>query len=644
MLHPGSTLPPEGARRTAAHDLPRFAPSSKARLSACSSPASSICSGRASALPRSSCWRMPARGVEVPRAQTCCGQPAYNSGDRGDAAAIARQVIEAFEGYDYVVAPSGSCAGMLQAALSASCSPTIPTCAERAEALAAKSYELDVVPGRCARRRRASMRPIDGTRHLSRFLLGPARARRQRGSRGGCSRSVEGLTLVELTESEVCCGFGGTFSRQISGDLRRHRRGQERRTSPPPAPTRVLAGDLGCLMQHRRQAARATARQVEARHVAEVLAGMTDDAGDRRAAARRELSRHGRPRRRLQGTTPRAALADARAAAGAAATSSAASSSSARTADAKLPEFEALRDEARDIKDHTLAHLDLYLEAYEREGDRERRPGALRADRRRGARHRAQASAARPAPRSSPRASRWSAEEIALNDHLEADGIDAGRDRSRRIHHPAPPRAAEPHHRAGDPSQQGADRGGFPPRPHAISPRERDARPSRAISCAEARAVLREKFLAADVGITGANFLIAETGSSVIVTNEGNGDLTQTLPRMHIVIASIEKIVPTLEDAAHDPARCWRARRPARRSPPTRPSRPARAATAIRTARAQYHVVLLDNGRSEMLGGEFQRHAALHPLRRLPQPLPGLCTRSAATPMAGSIPGRWARC
>src|SRR6185295_7445625 len=65
----------------------------------------------------------------------------------------------------------------------------------------------------------------------------------------------------------------------------------------------------------------------------------------------------------------------------------------------------------------------------------------------------------------------------------------------------------------------------------------------------EARQVLRQKFLDADVGITGANFLIAETGSSVIVTNEGNGDLTQTLPKMHIVLASLEKVVPTLEDA-----------------------------------------------------------------------------------------------
>src|SRR5690606_2039665 len=67
---------------------------------------------------------------------------------------------------------------------------------------------------------------------------------------------------------------------------------------------------------------------------------------------------------------------------------------------------------------------------------------------------------------------------------------------------------------------------------------------------AEARAILREKFLAADVGITGGNFLVAETGTVVLVTNEGNGDLSLTLPRVHIVLAGIEKLVPTLDDAA----------------------------------------------------------------------------------------------
>jgi L-lactate dehydrogenase complex protein LldF len=117
--------------------------------------------------------------------------------------------------------------------------------------------------------------------------------------------------------------------------------------------------------------------------------------------------------------------------------------------------------------------------------------------------------------------------------------------------------------------------------------------------------VLRKKFLAADVGITGANFLIAETGSSVIVTNEGNGDLSQTLPKAHIVLASIEKVVPTLEDAntlLRVLARSATGRDfsayttfstgPRRRDDPDGPG--------------EYHVVILDNGRSAMLGSQFQ--------------------------------------
>ena len=121
----------------------------------------------------------------------------------------------------------------------------------------------------------------------------------------------------------------------------------------------------------------------------------------------------------------------------------------------------------------------------------------------------------------------------------------------------------------------------------------------------EARTMLRQKFLAADVGITGANFLIAETGSSVIVTNEGNGDLTQLLPRTHIVIASIEKLVPTLEDASTLIRLLARSATgqeittyttfstgPRREGDPDGPD--------------AYHVVLLDNGRSEMLGTEFR--------------------------------------
>ncbi|MBL4614521.1 MAG: lactate utilization protein, partial [Magnetovibrio sp.] len=121
----------------------------------------------------------------------------------------------------------------------------------------------------------------------------------------------------------------------------------------------------------------------------------------------------------------------------------------------------------------------------------------------------------------------------------------------------------------------------------------------------EARDELREKFLVADVGITGANFLIAETGTAMIVTNEGNGDLTQSLPPVHIALTSIEKVVPTLEDATlllRLLARTATGQEqtvyntfftgPKRDGDPDGPQ--------------EYHVVLLDNGRSELLGSEFR--------------------------------------
>ena len=121
----------------------------------------------------------------------------------------------------------------------------------------------------------------------------------------------------------------------------------------------------------------------------------------------------------------------------------------------------------------------------------------------------------------------------------------------------------------------------------------------------EARAVLRDRFLAADVGITGANFLIAETGTSIIVTNEGNGDLTQILPKSHIVLASIEKIVPTLEDARQILRVLARSATGQDMSVYTTFSTGPRRAGDL-DGPENYHVVILDNGRSAMLGTEFQ--------------------------------------
>ena len=121
----------------------------------------------------------------------------------------------------------------------------------------------------------------------------------------------------------------------------------------------------------------------------------------------------------------------------------------------------------------------------------------------------------------------------------------------------------------------------------------------------EARSVLRERFVTADVGITGANFLVAETGANVIVTNEGNGDLTSCLPRVHIVTAGIEEIVPSLDDLAvllRVLARSATGQEfSAYTSLYSGPRRPGDM-----EGPEAYHVVLLDNGRSRLLGGQYQ--------------------------------------
>ena len=209
--------------------------------------------------------------VEVPRTQTCCGQPAYNSGDRDDAKAVARQVIGAFTGYDYVVAPSGSCAGMVKVHYPALFADEPETRAQ-AEDLAARTWELvsflaDVrgmteVQARwdkCATYHDA----CSGLRELAvkeqpRRLLA----------------SVAGLRLVELPRAEVCCGFGGTFCikyPEISDKMVTDKVEDVAATGADA----VLAGDLGCLLNIAGRLTR-LGIPIEARHVAEVLAGMTD--------------------------------------------------------------------------------------------------------------------------------------------------------------------------------------------------------------------------------------------------------------------------------------------------------------------------------------------------------------------------------
>ena len=269
---------------------------------------------------------------------------------------------------------------------------------------------------------------------------------------------------------------------------------------------------------------------------------------------------------------------------------------------ARLPEFEALRDAARDIKDHTLDHLDLYLERYEARvtaqgGQVHWCPSA--AD----ARKAVLDICRRVGARTVTKGKSMIAEEIALNQHLEENGItpvetDLGEYIIQLRHEPPSHIIAPAVHLTKDIIEADfrAEHTEFPPERSLSEPRE---------LVDEARQILRDSFLAADVGITGANFLIAETGSSVIVTNEGNGDLTQVLPKVHIVVASLEKVVPTFEDAATILRVLARSATGQECSTYTTFSTgPKRAED--RDGPEEYHVILLDNGRSEMLAGRFR--------------------------------------
>lgn len=209
--------------------------------------------------------------VEVPRAQTCCGQPAYNSGDRATTRALLDSYLEAFAGYDYVVVPSGSCGGMLREHM-----PHLfdddPNLRARADALAAKTYELisfltDVrgvtstdaayagtvtYHDSCA-----GLREL-GVKAQPRALLG----------------QVAGLTLAEMAEPEVCCGFGGTFCVKYPDISTRMVSDKARDIAATGADT-LLAGDMGCLLNMAGRLHR-EGSPIKVRHIAEVLAGMTE--------------------------------------------------------------------------------------------------------------------------------------------------------------------------------------------------------------------------------------------------------------------------------------------------------------------------------------------------------------------------------
>jgi L-lactate dehydrogenase complex protein LldE len=210
--------------------------------------------------------------VEVPPTQTCCSQPAYNGGDKADAKVIARQVIKAFSGFDYVVAPSGSCAGMLRAhyrELFADEPDFLPEVTEFAE----RCYELvSFLTDVLGVERVAARYPGTVTYHDACSGLRELGIRAQPRQ---LLRSVAGLSLKELPGADVCCGFGGTFCIKYPDISERIASDKIAAATATGADT-LLAGDLGCLLNMAGTASR-HGKRLRVRHVAEVLADMSGD-------------------------------------------------------------------------------------------------------------------------------------------------------------------------------------------------------------------------------------------------------------------------------------------------------------------------------------------------------------------------------
>lgn len=272
-----------------------------------------------------------------------------------------------------------------------------------------------------------------------------------------------------------------------------------------------------------------------------------------------------------------------------------------RNAVDSLPEFEALKQAARELKEHTLHHLDFYLERYEQavaaaggqvhwaSTTEEAREIILKICRNAGAKRVTKGKS-------------MVGEEMGINEALERAGFepvetDLGEYIIQLAKEPPSHIIAPAVHKTKD---QITDLFHAHHQKYGLTGRVTEV----AAIVNEARTVLRDKFLSADVGITGANFLIAETGSSIIVTNEGNGDLTNTLPRVHIVTAGIEKVLPTLEDVSTILRLLARSATGQEMSVYTTFSTGPRRGNDL-DGPSEYHVVLLDNGRSQMLGNEF---------------------------------------
>jgi L-lactate dehydrogenase complex protein LldE len=210
--------------------------------------------------------------VVVPRMQTCCGQPAYNGGDRTTAQALARKVLSEFEEFDYVVAPSGSCAGMICAHFPELLADD-PVERGRVKRLAARTYELTDFLATVARLER-----MPGNSNKSITYHDSCAGLRELGVKAqprALLAKMPGIRLQEMEEAETCCGFGGAFAVKF-GEISSHIAERKCANIAACGADAVVLGDLGCMLNIEGRLRRRGDLKTEVLHVAEVLAGEAD--------------------------------------------------------------------------------------------------------------------------------------------------------------------------------------------------------------------------------------------------------------------------------------------------------------------------------------------------------------------------------
>ncbi len=555
-------------------------------------------------------------GVEVdfPEDQTCCGQPMVNTGYLDEAIPAVRRFTEAFAGYDAIVTPSGSCAGSVrhQHSIVARRSGDQALAARVAE-LAPRTYELteflvDVLGVEDVGARFPHTVTYHPTCHSLRMLGVGDRPTR-------LLSHVAGLTLADLPAAEECCGFGGHLRgqelRHLRGHGRRQGRSRARDGRGGPRRGRLLLPDAPA--RAARPAALRRPRDAPRRDPGRAMTtpGTTHGTTPGTATfvgmppfpeAAREALGNSQLRHNLQHATH--TIRDKRA-----------------RVVAEVEDWEDLRTRGAAVKDAALAELDQHLLTLE---------AALQANgavvhwaRDADEACRVVAEVARSHGADEVlKVKSMATQEIELNEALARQGIQAwetdlaelivqlGDDLPSHILVPAIHRNRAEIREIFQQKMAAAGR-----------PAPDDLTDEPAALASAARLHLREKFLRAKVGVSGANFAVAETGTLVVVESEGNGRMCLTLPDVLVSVVGIEKVVPTFDDLDVFLRLLPRSSTGERMNPYTS----MWSGVTPGDGPQEVHVVLLDNGRTRVAGRRDRAAgAAVHPLLGLPQRLPGL--------------------